>query len=86
MNPKLSSAWANRAWAYNGKGIYEKALADINEAIRLQYDFAWAYFTRALIHKNMNNNDKMKSDIELCLEYTTDPKLIEAARALYGTP
>jgi tetratricopeptide (TPR) repeat protein len=65
--------------------MYEQALSDINEAIRLQYDFAWAYFTRALIHKNMQKNDEAKSDIGLCLEYTTDPKLIEAARALAGT-
>jgi hypothetical protein len=45
---------------------------------------AWAYYTRAIIHKNLGDKEKAGQDIEKCLEYTTDPKLVEAARALMG--
>src|SRR4051794_21411179 len=42
--------YLNRGWAYGGKGDYERAIADYNQAISIHPKYALAYNNRGLAY------------------------------------
>ena len=60
-----------------------KIIADFSKAIELYPDYAEAYFNRAYAyHKKGGEVDKARSDLEKCMELSTDPRLLNAAQDL----
>ena len=47
LNPKLSDAYVGRGWVYLRKNEMDKAIADLNECIRLDPNSQSAYYNRA---------------------------------------
>lgn len=57
-----SASYISRGLAYSGKGELDKALADLNKAISLQSDNAFAYQNRAGVYEKQNEIDKAIAD------------------------
>ena len=56
-----------RALAYGARGLYEKAVADCNEAIKINPKYGSAYASRGLIFQKTNQIEKAKKDfIKAC--------------------
>jgi tetratricopeptide (TPR) repeat protein len=57
-------AWAynNRCWAYNEAGDHDRAIADCNEAIRLDPKNATAYNSRGNAYHDKGDNDRAIDD------------------------
>lgn len=56
-----------RALAYGARGLYEKAVADCNESIKINPKYGSAYSTRGLIFQKTNQIEKAKKDfIKAC--------------------
>ncbi len=51
LKPNDAGAYNLRGLAYDGKGDYDRAIADYNEAIRLKRDYAVAYNNRCLAYE-----------------------------------
>jgi tetratricopeptide (TPR) repeat protein len=68
-----SLAYSNRAYAYQGKDDLDRALADANEAIRLDPSFAPAFYRRGDIYKNRNEIDSALRDFTEAIRL--DPKV-----------
>ena len=54
------------------KGEYEKALADFNEAIRLDPKYVLGYKNRAVLYERMGDKDRAAADRDKVKEL--DPK------------
>jgi tetratricopeptide (TPR) repeat protein len=59
---KRAIAFANRAYAYVKKGDSDRAIADANEAIRLDPKVAGAYVNRAGAYLQKGDNDRVIAD------------------------
>lgn len=57
-----SASYLSRGLAYSGKGELDKALADMNKAISLQSDNAFAYPNRASVYEKQDEVDKAIAD------------------------
>jgi tetratricopeptide (TPR) repeat protein len=57
---------------HNAKGDHDRALAEINEAIRLEPKFGYAYKNRGLIYENMGAFDKALADFRTALGLDPD--------------
>jgi tetratricopeptide (TPR) repeat protein len=75
----VSSAYTNRGCAYLCLGDYQKAIADINQAIELQPDLSLAYYDRAGVYYSMGDYDKAINDYKKVLELHNDPAIQKAA-------
>ena len=64
----LGSAYAMRALAYSLKGLYDTAIADYDEAIRLVPDFAVALNNRAWAYFKSGRPEAGLPDVERSLE------------------
>jgi tetratricopeptide (TPR) repeat protein len=71
-------AYLHRGWDYLEKGEWDKAMADFNEAIRLQPDFAEAYCNRGFAYGRKGDWDKAAAD------YTESLRLNPNQIAAYG--
>ena len=83
LEPQLTMAYNNRGLAYHKKGELDKAIADFSKAIELDPNYAEAYFNRAYAyHRKGGEVAKAASDLEKCIEMSTDPRLLDAAKQL----
>jgi tetratricopeptide (TPR) repeat protein len=55
-------AYSNRGHAYTDKGDYDRAIADLSNAIRLNPTDAWSYNYRGVAYYSKNNYDKAIAD------------------------
>ena len=58
--PKDAVTLNNRGFAYQSKGDYDRAIADLNEAIRLDPKLALAYNRRGLAYHHMGDYDRKR--------------------------
>ena len=54
--------YAIRGSTYRMKGDYIKALRDLNEAIKLDSNYAWAFDQRARVYRAQGRNDLADAD------------------------
>ena len=66
------TAYVARAVIWEDKGDYDAAIADFNEAIRLDPTFKWAYNNRGFAWKQKNDYDRAISDFNTAIHL--DPK------------
>jgi tetratricopeptide (TPR) repeat protein len=71
-----ATAYCDRGIAYGGKRDYDRALADFNEAIRLDPKLAAAYYRRGNIYGNKRDYDR--AIVEYSKAIQLDPKLADA--------
>ena len=80
--PKLTDADA-----YNSRGnrfleqrLLKIAIADFDEAIRLDPKYIVAYGNRAIAYKMQGNRTKAISDFEKFISLSSDPRMIQVAK------
>jgi tetratricopeptide (TPR) repeat protein len=61
-NPQDAFALAHRGRAWHERGDYQKALADLNEAIRLDSDHSAWYSNRGLVYDRLGEYDRAIAD------------------------
>ena len=61
-NPRDPFAWAHRGRAWHEQQDYQKALADLNEAIRLDSDRSTWYANRGLVYDRLGEYDRAIGD------------------------
>lgn len=64
LDPKLLQAYLNRAWAFNEKALYDKAIMDLNRALQLDPGNAVVYTKRALIFQRKGDDPRAIADYE----------------------
>jgi tetratricopeptide (TPR) repeat protein len=64
LDPKLLQAYVNRAWAFNERALYDKAILDLNQALQINPGNAFVYSSRALIFQRQGDDRKAVSDYE----------------------
>jgi tetratricopeptide (TPR) repeat protein len=52
-----------RGASYNNKGEYDRAIADLNDAIRLDPNLAFAYTNRGFSYNNKDECDRAIADL-----------------------
>jgi tetratricopeptide (TPR) repeat protein len=56
INPNLSPAYVNRAWAYIETGLFNKAIEDCNKAIEIDNNSAAAFNNRGLAYSKLGED------------------------------
>lgn len=69
---ELSVAYAGRAGGYKAKGEYDKALADIDEAIKLQPGFGELFYNRGVINAAAGRSEEAMKDYNEALRLKPD--------------
>ena len=69
---KLAMAYAYRGGAYFGKNYYDLAIADYDQAIRLQPDFAIAYNGRGLAYATTGDRARAIADFDHAIRLQPD--------------
>ena len=72
----LAAYYTNRAAAYHEKGDNDRAIADLNEAIRLDPKFAMAFNNRGAAYNEQGDNDRAIADLNEAIRI--DPKFAMA--------
>jgi tetratricopeptide (TPR) repeat protein len=72
----IASAQAERAWAYHDKGQRDRAMSDVNEALRLDPNSAKAFRIRGEIHRRAGRLDAALADFNQAIRI--DPTLARA--------
>src|SRR6266566_5168821 len=65
---KLAGAFNNRAIGYRLKGEYDRAIADYNQAIKLNAKFAAAYNNRGVAHDSKGEYDRAIADYDQAIK------------------
>jgi tetratricopeptide (TPR) repeat protein len=71
-DPKNYDTYLKRAALYSRVADYDRAIADLNEAIRLKGDLAEAYHQRGIAHEGNENKSDAIADFSKFLELTQD--------------
>ena len=73
-----------KSYAYMGKGDYDRALADINQAIKLEPNDANWYDSRGEVYLNKGDYDRAIAEYERALQirpnFTNAQEMLEKAR------
>jgi tetratricopeptide (TPR) repeat protein len=69
QNPKFAAAYNNRGLAYQNKRDYDRAIADYNEAIRLDAQNTVAYNNRGNTHLDKGENDRAIADYDEAIRF-----------------
>jgi tetratricopeptide (TPR) repeat protein len=72
LKPDYVSALNNRGNIYIRKGEYQKAVADLNEALRLNPKYVYGYKSRAFFYERMGETERAAADRDKVKEL--DPK------------
>jgi tetratricopeptide (TPR) repeat protein len=64
----MSVVYAFRGLAHGSMSSYEDALADVDEAIRMESSNAFAYYVRGLVYVDLGERENAISDLERALE------------------
>jgi tetratricopeptide (TPR) repeat protein len=73
-------AWVNKRYAYTDKGEYDRAIADCNEALRLNSNDVEAYYNRGLAYAMKEDYARARTDWEKALQL--DPNHANARQSL----
>jgi tetratricopeptide (TPR) repeat protein len=60
----FAAAYVNRGGIYEVKGNYDRALADSNQAIKLDPDYPTAYQLRGIVYSNRHDYDRAIADYD----------------------
>jgi tetratricopeptide (TPR) repeat protein len=74
--PRLAAAYDSRGIAYASKGDYDRAIADFNEAIRLDPKSANAYSNRGNAYNDKGDHERAIADLNEAIRL--DPKFADA--------
>jgi tetratricopeptide (TPR) repeat protein len=77
----LAWAYYNRGNAYRAKGDFDRAIADYNEAIRLDPKYATAYNNRGTAYSSKGNYDRAIADYNEAIRLKSDFALAYNGRA-----
>ena len=69
----LALIYKNRGEAYRKKGLYDRAIADYDKAIKLTPKYAYAYYTRGNAHRNKGDYERAIADYDTAIKLK--PKL-----------
>jgi len=69
----LVGAYSNRCLAYEIRGDHDRAIADCDQAIKLDPKYARAYAGRGLVYEDKGDHDRAITDYGMAIEL--DPKL-----------
>lgn len=75
-SPRTAQEYEARGWVYRTKGENDRAISDLNEAIRLDPKYVLAYFNRGSVYSIKRDNDRAISDYNEAIRL--DPKYAEA--------
>jgi hypothetical protein len=64
LDPQLLQAYLNRAWAFSERALYDKAIADLNQAQQMDPGNALVYTRRALIFQHQGDDRNAVLDYE----------------------
>ena len=78
----LAIAFTNRGLAYKNKGLWDRAIADYDEAIRLKPDFAQAFSNRGNIYRKKGRFDRAIEDYDEAIRLEPDNAQVFAERGL----
>lgn len=83
-NPQDPLAYFRRAVAMHQSGQFNKAIVDLNDAIRLQPDFGAAYRLRARAYEGQRLTEKATADDQAAdrLQAPTDIAIVYGIKAL----
>ncbi|MDT2020660.1 tetratricopeptide repeat protein [Methylocella sp. CPCC 101449] len=65
----LVPAYNNRGYAYNNKSLYDQAIRDYSEAIRLRPDYALAFNNRGLSYQNKGDYARAIEDFDQAIKF-----------------
>jgi tetratricopeptide (TPR) repeat protein len=75
-NPTVVGAYSNRGENYRRKGDYDRAIADLDHAIRLDPNFISAYYNRGTIYVSKGDFDRAITDFDRAIRLA--PQLVPA--------
>jgi tetratricopeptide (TPR) repeat protein len=73
--PHLSSAFYNRANAYESKGAHDRAIQDYDEAIRLQPNYTNALVNRGTAHQSVGDFVRAILDYDAAIRLSPDDEI-----------
>ena len=80
INPNDAAYYCNRGTAWNGKGEYDKAIADYNQALAIDPNDADHYWGRGIAWDGKGEYDKAIADYNQAL--AVNPNDVEACNSL----
>jgi len=77
------NVYLHKALAFSQMGEYDQAITDLNKAIEIKLDYAYAYLHRGMIYQKLGEKEKAKADFLHTIELDANRNWSDKARALY---
>lgn len=77
---RLAEAFTGRALAYGTRNQYERAMADFDQALRLDPTLADAYFGRGTAHAHLGEFERAIGDFDKAIQFAPDYTLTYSSR------